>query len=86
MDYGGFKHVTRRRASDTILHDKASNIAKNPKHDGYQTGLVSTVKTFGKKNWFRLHSQRPELREISLPAVVVLKKEIPQNKELAEEL
>ena len=33
-----------------------------------------------------MHSQRPELREISLPAVVVLKLGIPQNKELLEEL
>ena len=30
MDYGGFKYVTRRRASYTILHEKTSNIAKNP--------------------------------------------------------
>ena len=28
-----FKDLTRRTASDRILHDKAFNIAKNPKYD-----------------------------------------------------
>ena len=41
MSYGDFKDLTRRTASDKILHDKAFNIAKNPKHDGYQRGLAS---------------------------------------------
>ena len=31
MAYGGFKDLTRRTASDKILHDKAFNIAENPK-------------------------------------------------------
>ena len=31
--YGGFKDLTRRTASDKMLPDKASNIAKNSKHD-----------------------------------------------------
>ena len=35
MAYGDFKDLTRRTASDKILHDKAFNIAKNPKYDGY---------------------------------------------------
>ena len=35
MTYGDFKDITRRTASDKILRDKAFNIAKNPKHDGY---------------------------------------------------
>ena len=33
MAYGDFKHLTRRTASDKILHDKAFDIAKNPKDD-----------------------------------------------------
>ena len=35
MTYGGFKDLTRRTASDKILCNKAFNIAKNPRHDGY---------------------------------------------------
>ena len=43
MAYGDFKDLTRRTASDKILRDKALNIAKNPKHDGYQRDLASMV-------------------------------------------
>ena len=38
MAYGGFKDLTRRTASDKTLCDKAFNIAKIPKFDGYQKG------------------------------------------------
>ena len=40
MAYGDFKDLTRRRASNKTLRDKAFNIAKNPKYDGYQRGLA----------------------------------------------
>ena len=51
MAYGDFKDLARRTASDKILRDKPSNIAKNPKYDGYQRGLVSMVyKFFDKKS------------------------------------
>ena len=43
MAYGDFKYLKRRTASDKILRDKAFNIAKNPKYDGYQRGLPSMV-------------------------------------------
>ena len=43
MAYGDFKDLKRRTASDKILRDKAFNIAKNPKYDGYQRGLASIV-------------------------------------------
>ena len=33
--YGDLKHLTRRIASDKILRDKAFNIAKNVKYEGY---------------------------------------------------
>ena len=46
MVYGGFKDFPRRTASDKVLHDKAFNIAKNPKYDGYQYGLASVVYNF----------------------------------------
>ena len=48
--YRDFKDLTRRTASDKILRDKAFNIAKNPKYDGYQRGLASIAyKCFDKK-------------------------------------
>ena len=50
MAYGDFKDLKRRTASDKFFKDKAFNIAKNPKYDGYQRGLASMVyKFFGKK-------------------------------------
>ena len=33
--YGDFKDLARRTASDRVLRDKAFNIAKNAKYDGY---------------------------------------------------
>ena len=36
MAYGDFKDLKRRLASDKILRDKAFNISKNLKYDGYQ--------------------------------------------------
>ena len=35
MAYGDFKDLTRIIDSDKILRDKAFNIAKSPKYDGY---------------------------------------------------
>ena len=46
MAYGDFKDLKRRTASDNILRDKAFNIAKNPKYDGYQRGIASMVYNF----------------------------------------
>ena len=43
MAYGDFKDLERRTASDKVLRDKAFNIAKNPKYDGYQRRLVSMI-------------------------------------------
>ena len=46
MAYGDFKDIKRRTASDKILRDKAFNIAKNHKYDGYQRGLASMAYKF----------------------------------------
>ena len=46
MVCGDFKDLTRRTISDKILRDKASNVAKNPKYNGYQRGLASMVYKF----------------------------------------
>ena len=39
MAYGDFKDLKRRTAADKVLRDKAFNIPKNPKYDGYQRGF-----------------------------------------------
>ena len=46
MAYGDFKDLKRRTVSDKILRDKAFNIAKNSKYDGYKDGY----KLFDKKS------------------------------------
>ena len=46
MTYWDFKDLKGRTASDKVLRDKAFNIAKNPKYDGYQRGLSSIVYNF----------------------------------------
>ena len=49
--YGDFKDLKKRTASGKVLRDKAFNIAKNPKYDGYQRGLAYMVyKFFDKKS------------------------------------
>ena len=51
ISYGDFKDLARRTASGKVLRDKAFNIAKNPKYNGYQKVLASMVyKFFDKKS------------------------------------
>ena len=51
MAYGKGKDLVRRTQSDKILRNKAIKIASDPKYDGYQRGLASTVyKWFDKKS------------------------------------
>ena len=50
MAYGDFKDLKRRTASDNVLRDKAFNIDKHPKHNGYKRGLASMVYKFFDKN------------------------------------
>ena len=72
MAYGNFKDLARRAASDKFLRDKAFNIAKKPKCDGYRRGLASMVyKSFDKK---------------SKGSDVANNNKIKQNMQLAEEL
>ena len=50
MAYGDFKDLNKKAFADKVLHDKAFNIAKDPKYDGYERGLASMVyKFFAKK-------------------------------------
>ena len=51
MAYGDFKDLAKRTASDKVIRDKAFNITKTPKYDGYQRGISSMVyKCFDKKS------------------------------------
>ena len=73
MAHGNFNDLTRRTASDKILRDKAFNIAKNTKYDGYKRELALIVyKSFDKK--------------ISCTSGNGIKNDNILNKELAEEL
>ena len=70
--YGDFKDLKRKTAAD-VLRDKAFNIAKNSKYDGYQRGVASMVYKFFDKNNKGI-------------GVTLANKSIPQNEQLAEEL
>ena len=77
LDYGGFKDLKRRTAADKVLRDKAFNIAKNPKHDGYQTGLASMA--------YKFFDKKTKGSGVTLANISAIKS-IPQNEQLAEEL
>ena len=46
MASGDFEDLAKRTASGKVLRDKAFNIAKKPKYDGYQRCLASMVYNF----------------------------------------
>ena len=72
--YSDSKDLIKRTVADKILKNKAFDIAKDPKYDGYQRGLVSMVyKCFDKK------SKGSGVKHVNT-------KLIPQNQQLAEEL
>ena len=75
MAYGDLKDLT---ASDKRLRDKAFNIAKNPKYDGYQRDLSWMVHNFFDNNTSALRTNKFARSGI--------KNENISNKELAEEL
>ena len=52
MAYEDFKDLNRRTIADKVLRDKAFNIAKNTKYDGYQRGLASIVYKLFDKNMY----------------------------------
>ena len=48
--YSDSKDLTKRADADKILKNKAFDIAKDPKYDGYQRGLASMVYKFFDSN------------------------------------
>ena len=70
----GILNILKRRTfSDKVLRDKAFNIAKNPKYDGYQRGLASMV--FDKKS--------TSLPDKSVSGSGAVNNKIKQNSQLA---
>ena len=51
MVYEDFEDLNRRTFADKVLHDKAFNIAKDIKYDGYQCRLASMVYKFFDKTY-----------------------------------
>ena len=78
MAYEDFKDLARRTASDKVLRDKAFNIAKNPKYDGYQRGLASMVYKFFDKKFASLTDKSVSGSGANVP--------LEFNKQLAKEL
>ena len=72
--YSDSKDLTKRTVADKILRNRAFNIAKDPKYDGYQRGLASMVYKFLEKK-----SQESGARHVNT-------KLAPPNQQLAEEL
>ena len=70
MAYGYFKDLNRITATGKILREKAINVAKYPKYDGYHRGIASVIYTFFDK---KTYGERAKNENIC-------------NKELAKEL
>ena len=74
--YSDCKDLTKSTAADKILKNKAFDIAKDPKYDGYQRQLASMVYKF-----FDSKVVSPDKKSVGSGA-----KLIPQNEQLADEL
>ena len=83
MAYGDFKDLAKKTASVKVLGDKAINIAKSPKYDGYQRRLASVVyKYFDQKSTgsgvnIQVNNEHPLdlTEELHKPIIRKLKKE-----------
>ena len=70
MAYGDFKDLKKRTAADNVLRDKAFNIAKDPKYDGYQRASKASM-------FYKFFDKKTKGCDV---------KSTPQNGHLAEEL
>ena len=78
MVYGDFKDLPRRTASDKLLSNKAFNIAKTSKDDGYQRELASVV--------YKCFDKKTSGVNLTLADKFATKNEIMSSQDLAEEL
>ena len=69
---------TLKTAADKVLKNKAFNIAKNPKYDGYQRGLASMV--------YKFFDKKTKGSGVTTLANKPVVKSTPQNEQLADEL
>ena len=67
----GCKDLTRRIASDKIFYDKAFNITKNAKYDGYQRGRASMVTNFLIKNQLRLQINLLPVEQLKMKVLLI---------------
>ena len=74
MTYGEVKDLAKRTASDKVLKDKAFNVAKNLKYDGYQRVVASMV--------YKFFDEKFAGSRVNMHA----NNKIKQNYQLAEEL
>ena len=79
--YSDSKDLTKRTAADKILKNKAFDIVKDPKYDGYQRGLASMVYKF-----FDSEVASPDKKSIGSGPKHVNTKITTQNEQLADEL
>ena len=85
MVYGDFKYLDRRTIAERVLRDKAFNIAKDPKYDGYQRGLASMLykffdkKTFGGGIKNKNISKKELAEELHKPIITKFKKRKVQS-------
>ena len=79
--YSDSKDLIKRTVADKILKNKAFDIAKDPKYDGYQRRLASMVYKF-----FDSKVASPDKKSVGSGAKHVNSKITPQNKQLAKEL
>ena len=86
--YSDSKDLTKRTAADRISRNKAFNIAKDPKYDGYQRGLASMVyKFFDKESASLIDKSTKGSGVTAVPSAKHVNTKIaPQNQQLAEEL
>ena len=78
MAYGDFRVLKKITAANKVLRDKAFNIAKDPKYDGYQRGLASMV--------YKFFDKKTKDSGVTTLANKSAIKFIPQNEQLADEL
>ena len=80
--YSDSKDLTKRTVADKILTNKAFNIAKNKKYDGYQRGLAFMVYTFFDQKSASLADKSTKGSGVT----ALTNKSVSQNQQLAEEL
>ena len=79
--YSDSKDLTKRTVADKILRNKAFNIGKNQKYDGYQRGLASMVYKFFDKKSASLADKSTK----GIGVTTHTNKPVSQNQQLAEE-